>query len=1051
MTLAKLLCSDRALHVKDKFFFDILPRKWLADVKRIADLKYYSGAGTIIFKKGDAVPEENVLGLVSMGTVAIFVNDEPDLTIDTDQDTNKKRLMDRRAGEVLDTAILEKQPEDGVINYQHAAMTKTDDLSIGDINAVGISQKRGSTVVVASQLVVVEILWLSMKQIESSLRKVEGIDLKAAWFSLKQRLNDFRDCSFFSECGMEFLYSLAIAATEKYSPPKEILVNQGDSSDRWLGIVCEGSCTVEVEQIRRSIIRRKTHHLLDQDRELDDEEGAKQIVHIDDGRTVQIVGSLEKGQVFGELSLLGVVGKKTATVRSGPQGCNILVLSRDAVWEGPLKRYPSERNRLQDKALANIDKLTHHNFDEVESLCDWSFKAKQHLFRAMTKRFVVPGEYLCHEHATSDTLYCIRCGSFNVIVEGHIVVVLGENSLLGEMCVLETEQYCTAGVVASTLGLVFAITRTALRELFALFPTERQMFTKFIADRTKRATSKIDTNTLRRCDIFAHAPTAFLAELLDYAHVQVFYSGQTISRGDSAQSASLVLLVHGTADVEMCGSVVRTLTKEKVYGTSEFVFPHGVNTGCRVTIIARSQVQIYFIQKVGLDLLFDKFSAEEILNDVKKSILDVMAEILQDTPLSLWHLSFFKRVDLKEAEMTLFAYVLNLYRENRVALPGEIIFEENTTGTSLYFVMFGTLRVEVQSDHVSYLTTGDFFGEFAALGLAKKRSASVICDTLCSLAIIPGDVLQRSLQDLPGIREVFQKVCMARASELAAIPIQEASLSQVEASSRCFHESLSDISVGFDHPLLTLHNASLADYDRQKDSAAKTLRKKRESRLEGVLSGVAGSLEGVAASGEALRSDPNLGIRFLETITELAPSELTNESSMIESLLRKSLVVCDDELDKDVMFFTLLAGHLEDDDGPIPRDMPMKHQSESPLIAKSLCIITALHAQEFERLKYECPKIVAALTKDQDMKSEPKPAKAQMASRANFASSVSSQGEDLSEKVDIRVEETHTCKLQVSKQKPPVNKGYLMPDIRGAPPVNERWVQMLLKPHHFTV
>lgn len=47
--------------------------------------------------------------------------------------------------------------------------------------------------------------------------------------------------------------------------------------------------------------------------------------------------------------------------------------------------------------------------------------------------------------------------------------------------------------------------------------------------------------------------------------------------------------------------------------------------------------------------------------------------------------------------------------------PGDAVFQEGDIANEMFFIASGTVTIQYRGEHVSTLTTGGFFGEFALL------------------------------------------------------------------------------------------------------------------------------------------------------------------------------------------------------------------------------------------------------------------------------------------------------------------------------------------------
>jgi len=82
----------------------------------------------------------------------------------------------------------------------------------------------------------------------------------------------------------------------------------------------------------------------------------------------------------------------------------------------------------------------------------------------------------------------------------------------------------------------------------------------------------------------------------------------------------------------------------------------------------------------------------------------------------------------------------------QTAAPGTVIFEQGSTGSTLYIIAAGMVRIEIAFSNkskniVSTLGAGDYFGEMALLA-DVDRSATVIAHTECQLLELRRSALQ---------------------------------------------------------------------------------------------------------------------------------------------------------------------------------------------------------------------------------------------------------------------------------------------------------------------
>jgi len=90
---------------------------------------------------------------------------------------------------------------------------------------------------------------------------------------------------------------------------------------------------------------------------------------------------------------------------------------------------------------------------------------------------------------------------------------------------------------------------------------------------------------------------------------------------------------------------------------------------------------------------------------------------------------------------------------------GSRIVEKGETGDTMYFLVDGVVRVHDGNVELSRLSSGDIFGEIAALSY-QRRTASITADTDSLLYTINRDSLYKVINEQPGsARSIIQGLC----------------------------------------------------------------------------------------------------------------------------------------------------------------------------------------------------------------------------------------------------------------------------------------------------
>jgi membrane protein len=89
--------------------------------------------------------------------------------------------------------------------------------------------------------------------------------------------------------------------------------------------------------------------------------------------------------------------------------------------------------------------------------------------------------------------------------------------------------------------------------------------------------------------------------------------------------------------------------------------------------------------------------------------------------------------------------------------PGEVIFEEESTGREMFYVLSGTVRILKKGLLLREMTAGDYFGEMAMLIQAPRTAAAVASAPDTRLVVISESNLETILRENPKIVVSFLK------------------------------------------------------------------------------------------------------------------------------------------------------------------------------------------------------------------------------------------------------------------------------------------------------
>ncbi|MGE5800079.1 MAG: YhjD/YihY/BrkB family envelope integrity protein [Syntrophaceae bacterium] len=98
--------------------------------------------------------------------------------------------------------------------------------------------------------------------------------------------------------------------------------------------------------------------------------------------------------------------------------------------------------------------------------------------------------------------------------------------------------------------------------------------------------------------------------------------------------------------------------------------------------------------------------------------------------------------------------------------PGEIIFDENSAGREMFYVLSGSVRILKNGILLREMTAGDYFGEMAMLIQAPRTAAAVASAPDTRLVVISESNLETILRENPKIVVSFLKEMSARLRSL---------------------------------------------------------------------------------------------------------------------------------------------------------------------------------------------------------------------------------------------------------------------------------------------
>merc|ERR1719191_2136931 len=182
----------------------------------------------------------------------------------------------------------------------------------------------------------------------------------------------------------------------------------------------------------------------------------------------RVICRLKDGSVFGEMALLDVANRRTATVKT-LEKCDCAVIFRNMFFH-LLEKYPWERRKFQREA-SDLDALRQIPFFQQEEFSD-DFVSEIAL--NVTSVFLKPGTLIMQEgDPPSGKLYIMLRGVAEVSKNGEFLQRI-EYAMLGDVTAVGPGERAPATIRTVTACHAHILERGAAQQILAKFPQERQ-------------------------------------------------------------------------------------------------------------------------------------------------------------------------------------------------------------------------------------------------------------------------------------------------------------------------------------------------------------------------------------------------------------------------------------------------------------------------------------------------------------------------------------------------------------------------------------------------
>lgn len=396
------------------------------------------------------------------------------------------------------------------------------------------------------------------------------------------------------------------------------------------------------------------------------------------------------------------------------------------------------------------------------------------------------------------TMLLVLRGSVQVYIDDHAAHKLTRGQYFGESCLLGLEEDWGAKLVSTAASTVTAIRRKSLLTALRFFPQERRFFEGIFQ---KNKSNMSEGTLVNACAVFRGLSAACICRIDAQLMRRIYFPGEKILE-EGKPGDELYILVRGSVNVEIAGRVVREERRDSRPGLERTVsgvgHPHddaaesdndGDSLPVSRTVSAKKssdsdsdssasedQGPVCF-GELGLLGMQEVRTATVVVQSVchvRVLYRDNFLKTLQSNSESLQmeqmrgffenrykdnhrappkkvlqEVKIFKEVGCSDSFLDFLAQHL----EDRIFLSGQKIIDETVPDDRcMYLLAQGLVKVLKENKEVATLTSGAVFGEIIVLGLASKRSATVVAAETCYMQVLHQSVVVRGLELFPDER-----------------------------------------------------------------------------------------------------------------------------------------------------------------------------------------------------------------------------------------------------------------------------------------------------------
>jgi len=473
------------------------------------------------------------------------------------------------------------------------------------------------------------------------------------------------------------------------------------------------------------------------------------------GRTA--IATLGPGSLLGETDFF--LGRERSMTARATSPLSVWVLDENAILD-----VIAEQSDIGLKlglsfggGIAQYQRYLMDHLGDISFMRDLVDEERQAVAKHLAPQRYGPSEAIFRSGDAASGLYLIETGSIRLMGDGDDdYAELGAGDTFGEMAVLSGKPHPNTAQ-AATEAIVWQLSPSDFTRLAETYPNIRDTLSRNLRSRLSAADSVQAVGMLQRVPLFAELSRDALDDVASHLLLRHVPSGEVIySPGDSGDA--MYLVESGQVEITSEDIDRRETLARLIPG--DFFGEMALLTGKSRTVAAHAVTHsnLWALYRTDFDNLLVKHPALTVAlsSALRERLSQAEGSFIEAHLHKIALLGGLSRMQLEELAERL---------QPQTFWSGDIIYFENRTGDTMYFIESGQVERSVSSPTgpvgLETLEQGDFFGEMALL-TGKPHIATARVITECALWALKKTDFDDLLFKYPNLAVVLSRVLSER-------------------------------------------------------------------------------------------------------------------------------------------------------------------------------------------------------------------------------------------------------------------------------------------------